>query len=81
VTASRREHTGEPRRPDSWAEELARAIKDLKDSFAPRDRRERIRRLLDAVGEHYRATGEPEPTWLTLARDLCNREREANGTE
>jgi uncharacterized alpha-E superfamily protein len=58
---------------------LARAVRELTEPLRPRERGERIARLLDAITEHYRTTGEPEPEWLAHARERWHHQGEIDG--
>jgi hypothetical protein len=67
-----RRQPGEPKdghAPESW-EEVAEIVREMVETLGPQPRAQRIAHLLAVLTERYRAKGEPEPPWLTRAREL-----------
>ena len=57
-------------RARAWPDTVLDAIRQFSETMGTRDRRERMQRLIEAVGDHYRQAGEPEPEWIAIARDV-----------
>jgi hypothetical protein len=58
---------------------VAEVIRELSETIRAPDRRERMRRLLEAAAKHYHDAGELEPAWMTTARRLFEGEGEHDG--
>jgi hypothetical protein len=65
--AGRRE-SAPPDDPD-WIDDLARIVYELDLTIRSEDRHARVGLLIKAVARHFRDMGDPEPRWLTLARE------------
>jgi hypothetical protein len=67
--SGRRGEPEEGHAPEGWAE-VAEILREMAETLGPQTREDRIAHLLAVLTERYRAKGEPEPLWLTRAREL-----------